>query len=95
MVWRETGLPLPRSWPISLTERPAARRSMAACTCSTVSRYLRPPFRPRAVVAARPSLVRSRLRSRSIIWTIQHCQAGRRQMSRDTSAGFRNGLMDR
>jgi uncharacterized protein YjbI with pentapeptide repeats len=41
-------LPFPRSWPISLTERPAARRSLAACTCPGVSRGLRPPFRPRS-----------------------------------------------
>ncbi len=38
-------MPLPRSWPICLTERPAARRSLAACTCPGVSRCLRPPFR--------------------------------------------------
>ena len=41
-------LPLPRSRPISPTEGPAARRSLAACTCPGVSRCLRPPFRPRS-----------------------------------------------
>ena len=32
---------MPRRRPISLTERPAARRSLAACTCPGVSRCCR------------------------------------------------------
>jgi hypothetical protein len=35
----------------------------------------RPPVRPRARAAAKPALVRSRIRSRSIMWTVLVRQA--------------------
>jgi hypothetical protein len=49
----------------SRTVRPLASKPLARVSLSDVTTGFRPPCRPRAAAAARPGLVRSRMRSRS------------------------------